>query len=63
MTTCSTDLIGTTEAAKILGLTREGVRKRIISGALTPHSTIGTRGINVFDRAEIEALAEREVSA
>ncbi|WP_425292157.1 helix-turn-helix domain-containing protein [Corynebacterium mastitidis] len=57
------DLIGSTEAAKILGQTRVTIARRVASGDLRPVGRIGRRGIHVFDRAEIERLAESEQKA
>lgn len=56
------ELIGTTGAAEALGLTRQGILKRIRDGRLTPMGTVGKRGTYVFDRAEIEALACKEAA-
>lgn len=60
MTTKS--LLGTTGAAEKLGLSRQGVLKRVKEGRLSPIGTIGKRGTYVFDRAEIEALAFKEAA-
>lgn len=54
------ELIGTTGAAEALGLTRQGILKRISDGRLTPMGAVGKRGTYVFDRAEIEEMARRE---
>ena len=54
----ATVLVGTTEAAQILGITRAAVKKRVAVGTLKPHATIGPGNIAVFDRADIEALKE-----
>lgn len=54
------ELIGAVEAAGILGISRPGIHKRIREGRLAPFAKIGRRGIYVFDRADIEALAEKE---
>lgn len=53
------DLIGVNEAAKILGLTRQGVQDRINRGLLTPVSRLGKRRVAVLDRAVVEAQAEK----
>lgn len=53
-------LLGTTGAAEKLGLSRQGVLKRVKEGRLSPIGTIGKRGTYVFDRAEIESLACKE---
>ncbi|WP_055121359.1 helix-turn-helix domain-containing protein [Corynebacterium oculi] len=54
------DLIGTTEAAKILHQTRTTIARRVASGDLHPVGSIGPRKIHVFDRAEIERIANEE---
>lgn len=51
------DLIGTRGAAEILGITTRGVSKAVREGRLVPIARLGDRGVNVFDRAEIERLA------
>lgn len=55
-------LIGTKEAAVLLGITRAQVNRRVLDGKLTPLGEFGERGIRVFDRAEIEALACKEAA-
>ncbi len=54
------DLIGTLEAAELLGVTRAGINNRVNTGRLTPVGEIGPRGIRLFNRAEIEKLAETQ---
>lgn len=54
------ELIGTTEAARILGLSRNGLNRRVTAGLICPIGEIGKRGIRVYRRAEIEALAAKE---
>lgn len=54
------DLIGTMEAASILRQTRATVNRRVAAGDLHPVGSIGKRGIHVFDRAEIERIAEKD---
>lgn len=56
----TTELIGAVEAAGILGISRPGIHKRVREGRLEPFAQIGQRGVYVFDRAAIEALAEKE---
>ena len=56
------DLIGASEAAKLLGLSRAGLNKRVNEGRLKAAARVGKRCINVFDRAEIEKLAREESS-
>lgn len=53
-------LIGSAEAGRLLGLTRNGVNRRVDAGQLIPVGRIGRRGIRVFDRAEIERIAEKD---
>ncbi len=53
-------LIGTKEAAGLLGITRAQVNRRVLAGKLTPIGEFGERGIRVFDRAAIEAIAASE---
>lgn len=52
------DLIGSEEAAKLLGITRAGLRKRVTAGAIKPAAVVGPRNVMGFDRAEIEAMKE-----
>lgn len=56
-------LIGTQEAAKILGITRAGINNRVNTGRLKPVGEIGPRGIRLFNRADIEKLAESKAGA
>lgn len=56
----SDELVGTAEAARILGLTRGGLNRRVSLGQLIPAGRIGKRRTNVYRRAEIEALAAKE---
>lgn len=51
------DVIGATDAAKLLGVARSTIAARVQSGTLTPTARVGKRGTFVFDRAEIERLA------
>lgn len=55
--TAPADLIGTEEAAAILGITKNGVIARVLNGKLTPLGTVGRRATRVFLRSEIEAIA------
>lgn len=60
----SYELIGATDAARLLGLSRPGLHRRVKEGRLTPLGTVGKRGTYVFDRAEIDRLAaEQKVEA
>lgn len=52
-------LLSSTEAAKLLGITRAGFNKRVAKGSIVPHAITGPKQIAGFDRAEIEALKER----
>ena len=54
-----TNLIGTTEAARILGMSRGGVISAADAGRIPIAGRIGDRGrgMLVFDRAEVEAEA------
>lgn len=56
------ELIGTAEAAQLLGIGRATVHRWAESGRLHQVGELGKRGVRVFDRAEIEALASREVA-
>lgn len=56
----TTELIGAVEAAGILGISRPRIHKRVKEGRLEPFAKIGQRGVYVFDRAAIEAIAEKE---
>lgn len=55
----TTNLIGTTEAARILGMSRGGVISAADAGRIPIAGRIGDRGrgMLVFDRAEVEAEA------
>lgn len=56
----TTELIGTAEAARILGKSHRTVHRLVESGALKPVMTApgGFRGAFLFDRSEVERLAE-----
>ena len=54
------DLLGTKEVAEIMGTNRTTINRWVDSGRIKPVGSVGKRGIRVFDRAEIEALAEAE---
>jgi len=54
-----TDLVGSAEAADILGRSRDFVEREVHAGRLTPkHRGKGIRGSMLFDRGDVEALAE-----
>lgn len=52
------NLLGTKEVAEIMGTNRATINRWVDSGRIKPVGSVGKRGIRVFDRAEIEALAE-----
>lgn len=54
--------ITTSEAAAILGVSRQGVRYFVERGVLVPVDRIGPKGQFVFDRAAVEALAEERAA-
>lgn len=56
----SNELIGATEAAAVLGMSRPGFNLRVKNGHIAPIGRIGKRGTYVFNRSEIEALAAEE---
>ena len=53
------DIIGSVEAARLLGITRPTLCRRIASGKIVPLArlTDSSRPIFVFDRSDIEAAA------
>lgn len=51
-------LLGSRDAAKMLGITRQSLNRKVLNGDLKPAGKVGPRGINVFSRSEIEALAQ-----
>lgn len=53
-------LIGVEETAAALGLTRQGVARRVTMGELTPLARVGKRGTLIFSRDIIQQLAEYE---
>lgn len=57
------ELIGATEAAKTLGLSRPGFNLRIKNGQVSPVGRVGKRGTYVFDRSEVERLAAESKGA
>tara|TARA_R100001244_G_scaffold6385_9_gene7513 strand:+ start:3010 stop:3222 length:213 start_codon:yes stop_codon:yes gene_type:complete len=53
------ELIGTAEAATILGRDRRTVQRHVLSGALVPaHTLPGRTGAHLFRRGDVLALAE-----
>ena len=59
------DLIGTTEAARILGKSPRTVHRLVAAGRLTPAITApgGFAGAYLFDRRDVEALAADKATA
>lgn len=59
------DLIGSAEAATMLGRSQRTIHRLVISGALVPVMTVpgGHVGIPLFLRADVEALAAERKSA
>jgi hypothetical protein len=53
-------LIGTSDAAAILGITPRSVQRKANTGQIPIVGTLGVRGEYVFDEAEIERLAGQE---
>lgn len=52
------DLIGSTEAAEIIGWSRSHFNRRVADGTVpVVHEQPGRTGIRLFDRSTIEALA------
>jgi excisionase family DNA binding protein len=56
----TTDLIGTAEAARILGKSNRTIHRMVADGRLTVAHTApgGYVGVWLFDRRDIEALAK-----
>lgn len=54
------DLIGTAEAARILGTSPRTIHRRVQTGRLTPAMTApgGPAGAYLFARADVEALVK-----
>lgn len=52
-------IIGIVEAAQILGMERSTLTRRLLSGNIVPLAKIGgPRGAYIFDRADVQALAQ-----
>lgn len=50
-------LIGTAEAAEILGKTQRTVQRMVSAGLLTPVATLpGKTGAHLFDRNDVESV-------
>jgi excisionase family DNA binding protein len=53
------ELVSTPEVAKMLGISRAAVTRRVTAGTLTPAFKMpGDTGAYLFHREDIEALAE-----
>lgn len=58
MSLVTINLIGTTEAAKLLRIDRSSLVRRVQSGAIQPFQKLpAATGAYLFDRARIEAIA------
>ena len=57
-----TDLVGTSDAAKILGVTSATVTRMVASDQLTPAGRLGDSGAFVFHRADVLTLAEKRAT-
>lgn len=58
------DLIGSAEAASLLGISVSHFHRKVLSGHICPVRKLpGSKGAYVFERKEIDRIAEREVSA
>lgn len=53
------NLIGATEVAKILGISRGTVHTWIHAGKVPVVGTIGSRNVYAFDRAAVEEVAKK----
>ena len=54
------DLIGSAEAAELLGIDRATISRWVAAGRLTPAGKIpGLTGARMFHRKDVEALRER----
>lgn len=54
------ELIGTADAARLLGIGRATVHRWAEAGRIRQVGELGKRRIRVFDLAEIEELAKKE---
>ncbi|MDK4326177.1 helix-turn-helix domain-containing protein [Corynebacterium propinquum] len=57
------DLIGSSEAADLLGIHRNSLNYHVKRGEITPVARLGKRGIAVFARKDIEDFAESKAVA
>lgn len=52
------DMIGSREAAELLGMNLRTFNRRVTAGIIRPSLTLaGSKGARLFDRSTIEALA------
>lgn len=55
------DMIGSREAAALLGMNLRTFNRRVAAGAIRPSLTLaGPKGARLFDRSTIEALANEQ---
>lgn len=60
----NSDIIGSREAARLMGISVSHFNRHVQDGVVKPvHKLPGLRGAYVFNRADVEALAAREVTA
>lgn len=53
------DLIGSAEAAELLGISGSSFNRKVVAGLIPPIQKLpGSKGAYIFARAEIEALKE-----
>ncbi|MDK8887601.1 helix-turn-helix domain-containing protein [Corynebacterium ulcerans] len=57
------DLVGTVEAARILGVSRGSVNLYVKRGLLTPHARLGKRGTFAFQIQDVRNLREERQNA
>lgn len=57
------DVIGAAEAARLLGVSKATVNRRAAAGQLTAVKMPGLTGAHLFDRDEIESLANQKADA
>lgn len=55
----TTELVGTREATAILNVTMASVRNLTHAGHLTPVGRVGKRGVFIYRRDDVEALAQK----
>lgn len=54
----SLQVIGATEAAKLLKVSRAHIPRLVEAGDLSPVGKLGARGILVFDATEVDRVAQ-----